>query len=231
MILKVFDLHKSYFNGKSQYEALKGISFGVESGEFVSIMGPSGSGKSTLLNLLAGFDKPTSGQVIIKDTDLSDMSESEKALFRRNNIGFVFQSFCLLSDLSALENVMMPLLVCGRSFKEAKEEAFKYLELVGLMDKAKNKPEELSGGQQQRAAIARALITKPPILLADEPTGNLDSKNGEEILKLLKDINEKNGQTIIIVTHSEEAAEYTKKRITLKDGQINSSSVSAGGRL
>jgi putative ABC transport system ATP-binding protein len=228
MIINIKNLGKIYKNGDIEVEALKNVNMSIDKGEFVSIMGPSGSGKSTLLNLVAGFDKPTSGTIAINGTDISSLSESDKASFRRKNIGFVFQSFCLLSDLSALENVMMPLLVCGAKYRVAREEALKCLETVGLADKASNKPEELSGGQQQRVAIARAVVTRPPVILADEPTGNLDSKNGESILALLAGLNRENGQTIIMVTHSEQAAEYSHRKIYFKDGLIDELSSKAG---
>lgn len=212
---------KTYNQGQpNEFTALKDINIHIGSGEFVSVMGESGSGKSTLLNLIAGFDNPTSGDVVINNENISKMSENQRAVFRNKSIGFVFQSFCLLSDLNVLENVYIPLLVQGVSKSEAKKRAMKYLELVNLQDKSKNKPEELSGGQKQRVAIARALAVEPSVILADEPTGNLDSSNGKEILELLGHLNKKDRKTILMVTHSQEAAGYTSRTICLKDGEI-----------
>lgn len=221
MILKISNIFKSFNNGKNEFQALKGIDLEVEKGEFIAIMGPSGSGKSTLLNIIAGFDNATSGDVTMAGEKITELSENSRARLRRKNIGFVFQSFCLFSDLTALENVMMPLLIEGQRKSKAKESSLKYLEYVNLADKSSNSPEEMSGGQQQRVAIARALVSNPAIILADEPTGNLDSKSGEDILTLLKNINQNKGNTIIMVTHSEEAASYAQRRIYLKDGSIH----------
>lgn len=221
MILKIDNLFKSFNNGKNAFQALRGVDLEVEKGEFIAIMGPSGSGKSTLLNIIAGFDNATSGDVTIAGEKITELSENSRARLRRKNIGFVFQSFCLFSDLTALENVMMPLLIEGQRKSKAKEFSLKYLEYVNLADKSSNSPEEMSGGQQQRVAIARALVSNPAIILADEPTGNLDSKSGEDILTLLKNINQNKGNTIIMVTHSEEAASYAQRRIYLKDGLIH----------
>lgn len=221
MVLNIEKLYKTYTTGKNEFQALRGVDLKVDKGEFISIMGPSGSGKSTLLNIIAGFDNATSGNVIIDGENITKFSENSRAKLRRRKIGFVFQSFCLLTDLTALENVMMPLLIAGHSKSKSKELALKYLDYVNLREKSNNRPEEMSGGQQQRVAIARALVTNPSILLADEPTGNLDSKNGEDILNLLKTINKKYGNTIIMVTHSEEAALFADRKIYLKDGLIN----------
>jgi putative ABC transport system ATP-binding protein len=215
-MVKVENVSRAFNKGANRFLALKEINLTIEKGELVSIMGPSGSGKSTLLNLIAGFDNPTEGTVSISDVEISSLSENKRAEIRRNLIGFVFQSFCLLPDLTACENVMMPLLVQGYNYAEAKKAAITYLKLVGLECKENNRPEELSGGQKQRVAIARALVTNPAVLLADEPTGNLDSKNGAEILNLLQEINESKNQTIIMVTHSVEASNIAHKKNLFK---------------
>jgi putative ABC transport system ATP-binding protein len=204
----------------NSFEALKGINLLVNQGDFVSIMGQSGSGKSTLLNLVAGFDNPSSGEILVNNNDICKMSENKRAIFRNKNISFIFQDFCLLSDLNVLENVLIPLLIQGYSLKEGKKIAYKHLEMVNMKSKYKNRPEELSGGQKQRVSIARALAMNTSIILADEPTGNLDSTTGREILELLKSLNEDKDITIIMVTHSQEAASYTDKVITIKDGMI-----------
>lgn len=221
MIVKVRELKKKYGKENNEFEALKGIELSINEGEFISIMGESGSGKSTLLNIIAGFDSATSGSVLYDNTDITKLSENDKAKFRQGNIGFVFQSFCLLSDLSALENVMMPMLMRGISKKEAKEKAVELLKLVKLGNKLNNMPEELSGGQQQRVAIVRALATDPPIILADEPTGKLDSENAREILELLFKINKQYNKTIVMVTHSQKATKYSDKIVFIKDGKID----------
>jgi len=220
-LLNLISVSKTYNLGKSNsFQALDKIYLSVAKGEFVSIMGQSGSGKSTLLNLIAGFDNPTSGEIMVNGQDIGKMSENKRAIFRSKNIGFIFQDFCLLSDLSVSENIMIPLLIQGVSISEAKKIAYDYLNKVNMESKAKNKPEELSGGQKQRVAIARSLAGKPSIVLADEPTGNLDSKNGNEILQILSELNKSQNMTIIMVTHSHEAANHTNRIINIKDGSI-----------
>ena len=223
-MIKVVDLGKSYFNGKTVFHALADINLEIFDGEFLAIMGQSGSGKSTLLNLIAGLDNPTKGSIVIDDQEISGMTEGGRIMVRREKMGFVFQSFHLLLDLTVLENIMMPLLIKGISYKKSKESAIRLLSLVGLSQKCRSKPEELSGGQKQRVAIARSLASSPTILLADEPTGNLDSANGKEILELLKKVNKTTGLTIILVTHSQKASEFADRKVFLEDGRLVESS-------
>lgn len=220
MIIKIQNLKKVYGKGEGAFTALDGVNCVINEGEFVCIMGESGSGKSTLLNLMAGFDNATSGKVYCDETIITELSENDRAIFRQDNISFIFQSFCLLNDLSALENVMMPLLIKGESEKKSKEKAKDVLKSLGLDGKFNNKPEELSGGQQQRVAIARALVSDTDVILADEPTGKLDSKNAIEVLNILKQINKEYNKTIIMVTHSADASKYTDRIIYIKDGKI-----------
>nr|WP_330407796.1 ABC transporter ATP-binding protein [Clostridioides difficile] len=199
---------------------LKEVSLQVMKGEFVSIMGQSGSGKSTLLYILGGLDTPTSGKVYMNGADISHFNDEKMSIIRRRNIGFVFQFYNLIPNLNVEENIMLPLLLDGKNLKDYKNQLNEILDIVGLTDRRKHTPRELSGGQQQRVAIARALIGKPEILFADEPTGNLDSKTGIEIIDLLNKINRDNGQTIIMVTHSPEAAKSSSRTITVSDGLI-----------
>ncbi|MCC0679602.1 ABC transporter ATP-binding protein [Clostridioides sp. ES-S-0005-03] len=201
-------------------KVLKDISLQVMKGEFVSIMGQSGSGKSTLLYILGRLDTPTSGKVYMNGTDISHFNDDKMSIIRRRNIGFVFQFYNLIPNLNVEENIMLPLLLDGKKMNDYKNQLNDILEIVGLSDKRKHIPRKLSGGQQQRVAIARALIGKPEILFADEPTGNLDSKTGAEIMQLLRKINQESGQTIIMVTHSPEAAGSSNRIITVLDGVI-----------
>jgi len=205
--------------GNTTVHALRGVSFEAEEGEFVSMVGTSGSGKSTLLNLVGGLMKPTSGKVYVKSEDLTRMNENELALFRRRYIGFVFQSFNLINTLTALENVELPLVFSNISSKEREKKVRALLKDFGLEDRLHHKPTELSGGQQQRVSIARAIITEPEIILADEPTGNLDSKTSEEIMEVLYALNKK-GQTFLVVTHDMDVANYGTRIIHLSDGKI-----------
>nr|WP_288974890.1 ABC transporter ATP-binding protein [uncultured Blautia sp.] len=192
----------------------------VNRGEFVSIMGPSGSGKSTLLYILGGLDAPTSGHVFLNGTDISGFDDEKMSRIRRQKIGFVFQFYNLIPNLNVEENIMLPLLLDGKKTKDHQEQISRILEVTGLSDRRRHTPRELSGGQQQRVAIARALIGSPEILFADEPTGNLDSKTGTEIMNLLCEINRRSGQTIIMVTHSPEAAKCSSRMITVQDGAL-----------
>jgi putative ABC transport system ATP-binding protein len=220
VIIEALDLCKTYKLGEVDIEVLKDVNFEISQGEFVSLMGPSGSGKSTLLYLLGGLDKPTSGSIRIKGRELSAMEDKEQSEMRRSQIGFVFQFYNLVPNLNLEENIMLPILLDGKKLKENKSKLDEILELVGLSDRRKHTPRELSGGQQQRVAIARALVNEPDIILADEPTGNLDSKTGTEILELFKRINEEKNKTIVQVTHSNEAAGYSTRLINVKDGRV-----------
>lgn len=201
-------------------KVLKDVSLEVAQGEFVSIMGPSGSGKSTLLYILGGLDAPTSGQVLLNGIDISRLQDEKMSRIRRQKIGFIFQFYNLIPNLNVEENIMLPLLLDGKKMGNYKKKLNHILEVVGLSDRRKHTPRELSGGQQQRVAIARALIGNPEILFADEPTGNLDSKTGAEIMNLLQEINLRSGQTIMMVTHSPEAAKSSSRIITVQDGMI-----------
>ncbi|MEM5827939.1 MAG: ABC transporter ATP-binding protein [Candidatus Aenigmatarchaeota archaeon] len=219
-IIKLIDVWKSYKIGDSEITVLKGINLKVKEGEFISLLGPSGSGKSTLLHIIGCLDKPTKGKVIIDGKDVSKLNDNELALLRREKIGFVFQFYFLFPYLNAIENVMLPMLLAGKSKREAEERAKELLEKVGL-EKSRfyNKPNQLSGGQQQKVAIARALANNPKILLADEPTGNLDSKSAEEVMNIFKKIN-RDGTTIIMVTHNIELTKYSNRVIRIKDGKL-----------
>lgn len=219
MIIEVKELHKTYDTGKIQVEALKDINFSVEKGEFVSIMGASGSGKSTLMNILGCLDSVTDGEYILDNENVAGLKENKLAVIRNKKIGFVFQSFNLLPKLSTLQNVELPLIYGGYSKAKRRQAAKEALDKVGLTDRLKHKPNELSGGQRQRVAIARALVTSPAIILADEPTGNLDSKASVEIMEIFKNLND-GGATVVMVTHEPEIAEHSKRIITFKDGEI-----------
>lgn len=213
------DLRKQYVLGGETVQALRGITFDAPEGDYIAIMGPSGSGKSTLLNLLGCLDKPTSGNFFLGDLDVAAMSDDERAEVRSTRIGFVFQSFYLLPALSVVENIEVPLLYSGRLGRESRERAIELATQVGLGERLSHRPTQLSGGQQQRVAIARSLINDPRFLLADEPTGNLDSRTTAEILELLAELNDA-GRTIFMVTHEPDVAERTRRRIVLHDGEV-----------
>ncbi|QDU57690.1 ABC transporter ATP-binding protein [Aeoliella mucimassa] len=215
----IHDLHKQYVLGGETVHALRGVSFDVPEGDYVSIMGPSGSGKSTLLNLLGCLDTPTSGNFFLGDLDVAKIDDDQRAEVRSTLIGFVFQSFYLLPALTVVENIEVPLLYSGRLTKESRERAISLAEQVGLGSRLEHRPTQLSGGQQQRVAIARSLVNDPRFLLADEPTGNLDSSTTAEILALLDALN-REGRTILMVTHEPEVADHTKRKIVLRDGQV-----------
>lgn len=208
-------------------EILKGINFQVDRGQFVAIMGASGSGKSTLLGLLAGLDSPTSGSIFLDGEDIVGLDEDDLALLRGRKVGFVFQSYQLISTLTAEENVLMPLELAG-GMQGGRERARELLDTVGLLDRRDHYPVQLSGGEQQRVALARAFVMRPPILMADEPTGNLDSKNGRLVLDLLLQLNRKEQTTLLLVTHDQELASYADRRITLRDGMILSDELREG---
>lgn len=223
-IIKVENVKKIYKMGDNEVRALDGVSLVVEEGEFLIVMGPSGSGKTTLLHLMGCLDKPTEGEIYIASTPVSKLNDSQLAKIRNKMVGFVFQQFNLLPRLTALENVELPMIYAGVPKSARRKKAKELLELVGLGDRLHHRPTQLSGGQMQRVAIARALANDPMVLLADEPTGNLDSKSGEEILKIFSELNER-GQTIIIVTHDPEVAKHAGRIVRMRDGKIVSEEV------
>jgi len=229
-VLETRQLRKVHGEGEAQVEALKGVDLIVRRGEMLAIMGRSGSGKSTLLTLLGGVDVPSSGQVLLENRDIATMSDDERTLVRRRRIGFIFQSFNLLPILSAEENVSLPLELDGVNVKESRKRAMEMLELVQLSKRAHHVPAKLSGGEQQRVAIARALAIRPAILLADEPTGNLDSNNGKKVIQMLRQLVTEQGQTIIMVTHDPQVAALADRIIYLFDGQIEREEFPEGSR-
>ena len=219
-VIRLQDVRKEYVVGDSHIHALDGVSLTVSPGEFVCISGRSGSGKSTMLNMLAGLEKPTSGEIVILDKHIENMSESARIRFRRQYIGFVFQSYNLMPQYTAVENVELPLMLRGVGRKERRRQALAVMEQVGIVSHAEHKPSELSGGQQQRVGIARALITKPPIVFADELTGNLDTKTSAEIMDLLTGLFRSSGTTFLLVSHDPDMSRYTDRTIHLLDGKI-----------
>ena len=229
-IIKLDDVWKTYRMGEVKVNALQGLDLAIKEGEFVAIMGPSGSGKSTAVNMVGALDIPTKGKIYLEDHDISKLSESDLAQIRGKKIGFIFQQFNLINTLSALENVALPMVFQGVSKEERIERARNILEMVDLGDRINHKPTELSGGQQQRVAIARALANNPEVVLADEPTGNLDSKTGETVMDFLGNLNKKEGKTIIMVTHDMNVAKHAHRIEFLKDGIIvKSKKLSKGG--
>jgi putative ABC transport system ATP-binding protein len=224
MIIKTNELKRSFSLGSETVEALKGIDLEVSKGEFISIMGPSGSGKTTLMNIIGCLDTPTSGEYLLNNQPVNNFNDDELARIRNKEIGFVFQSFHLLAKNSALNNVLLPMKYAGADLEEAELRARHVLDQVGLSDRINHGPSELSGGQQQRVAIARALVNKPSMIIADEPTGNLDSKTGDYVMGLFKELNEE-GQTIILITHEEDIANQSKRIINIKDGLIEHDSI------
>ena len=221
MIIETQNLVKTFQVGSEEVQALKGVNLSVNKGEFLSIMGPSGSGKTTLMNIIGCLDTPSSGKYYLNNKLVNELDDDELAIIRNKEIGFVFQSFHLLARNSALNNVMLPLKYAGIKESDAYQRAKEVLEKVGLINRVNHSPSELSGGQQQRVAIARALVNKPSIIFADEPTGNLDSQTGNDVMKLFQELNDQ-GQTIILITHEEDIAMQSKRTITIKDGLIES---------
>ncbi len=219
-IIKLEDVWKIYQLGKQELTVLRGVTLEIKKGDFIAVLGPSGSGKSTLLHMLGCLDLPTKGRLFLDNRDVSLLSEDELAIIRGQKVGFIFQQFNLLLNLTAIENVMLPMIFSGTDEKKRKERARELLSWVGLGDRLTHRPTELSGGEQQRVAISRALANDPEIIVADEPTGNLDSATGEKVMKTLSDFNEKNGKTVIIVTHDMEVASHARRIIHIKDGQI-----------
>ena len=229
-MLKVINLQKDFKNNRNTFKILKDINLDVKEGEFLSIMGPSGAGKTTLLNILSTVDKPTSGKVYYENKDINKMSNKELSKFRRDNIGFIFQDYNLLDSMSVEDNIALPLVIANEKQSKIKSEIIKLSKFFGIEAHLKKYPYELSGGQKQRVATARALITSPKIIFADEPTGALDSKSSSELLNCLKEMNEKFNVTVIMVTHDPFSASYSKKVIFIKDGKLNARIDSGGNR-
>lgn len=220
-IVQIRDLTKLYRQGDIEVRALHSISLDIARGEFLALMGPSGSGKSTLLHIIAGIDRPTNGRCVVQGTEVGELSEAELADWRNNHVGFVFQTFNLIPVLTAYENVELPLLLTRLSAKERRQHVEAALELVGLADRMRHLPKQLSGGQEQRVAIARALATDPTLLVADEPTGNLDAHSAAEILSLLQTLNQRADKTVIMVTHDPKAAAYARRTVHLEKGELS----------
>ena len=227
-LIQIKDMYKIYEMGSEKVHALDGVNLTINEHEFVAIVGPSGSGKSTLMNMIGCLDTPTSGKYLLEGKDISKMKDSQLTMIRRQKVGFIFQQFNLLSKSSALENVELPAMYNGANSKERKSRSVEALTRVGLGDRLRHKPSELSGGQQQRVAIARALVNNPPVLLADEPTGNLDSHSGAEVMNMIKELHAQ-GNTIILITHDHEVAEHAPRIIEIKDGKITSD-IDRGGK-
>ncbi len=219
-IIETVDLVKEYPQGETALRVLKGINMKVEEGDFMAIMGPSGSGKSTLLNMIGALDKPTSGTVLIRGVDISTLNDNQLADLRSKEIGFIFQFFNLISRMKALDNVALPMAIAGIPRSERRERAAKLLEMVGLGERMHHRPTELSGGEQQRVAIARALVNDPAVVLCDEVTGNLDSGTGDDIMQLMRTLNNEEGKTFVLITHDPVVAQSTDRLITLHDGEI-----------
>ena len=220
MMIEAINISKIYAIGSQKTQALKDIDLKVERGEFVSLMGPSGSGKSTLLYILGGLDKADSGSVLVGGREIGKMNDTDESAMRRDDIGFVFQAYNLIDNLTVEENILIPVLLSGKKRKDVTGQLEELLKAVGLYEHRRHRPMELSGGQQQRTAIARALISRPEVIFADEPTGNLDSQSGGDVLELLKMLNRQYGVTVLMVTHSEDAARYADRIVRLKDGRI-----------
>ncbi|MCX6082591.1 MAG: ABC transporter ATP-binding protein [Chloroflexi bacterium] len=219
-VAKIDNVTRKFKIGKVETQALRGVNLSIESGEFTALVGPSGSGKTTLLQLIGCLDQPSTGKIFINGKDVSNLNRNQRADMRRGTIGFVFQFFALIPTLSAYENVELPLLLAGQSAANRHDRVTKLLEAVGLSDRANNRPDQLSGGQQQRVAIARALATEPSLILADEPTANLDTANGEQVMEIMTRLNQETGVTFVFATHDPRVIKYAKRVVTLRDGLI-----------
>jgi putative ABC transport system ATP-binding protein len=219
-VTKIENVTRTYKIGKLETQALRGVNLSIESGEFTALVGPSGSGKTTLLQLIGCLDQPTSGRVYINGKDVSQLNRNQRADVRRGTIGFIFQFFALIPTLTAYENIEMPLLLTGVKAAERKQRVMKLLEAVGLSDRAHHRPDQLSGGEQQRVAIARALSTNPSLILADEPTANLDTPNGQQVMEIMTRLNQETGVTFVFATHDPRVIKYARRTVTLRDGQV-----------
>ena len=219
-VVKIENITRVYQVGKVETQALRGVNLSIENGEFTALVGPSGSGKTTLLQMIGCLDQPTSGRVFINDKDVTTLNRNQRADMRRGTIGFIFQFFALIPTLTAYENVEMPLLLNGHSPKERRERVMELLKAVDLTDRANNRPDQLSGGQQQRVAVARALASKPTLILADEPTANLDTENGKQVMEIMKKLNKETGVTFVFATHDPRVINYANRVVTLQDGLI-----------
>ncbi len=223
-VVKIENVTRVYQVGKIETQALRGVNLSIGNGEFTALVGPSGSGKTTLLQMIGCLDQPTSGRVIINDKDVTTLNRNQRADMRRGTIGFIFQFFALIPTLTAYENVEMPLLLNGHSPKERRERIMELLKAVDLTDRADNRPDQLSGGQQQRVAVARALAPKPTLILADEPTANLDTANGKQVMEIMQRLNKETGVTFVFATHDPRVINYANRVVTLKDGLIEKDS-------
>jgi putative ABC transport system ATP-binding protein len=223
-VVKIEKVTRTYKIGKVETQALRGVDLCIENGEFTALIGPSGSGKTTLLQMIGCLDQPTTGRVLINDKDVTRLNRNQRADMRRGTIGFIFQFFALIPTLSAYENVEMPLLLNGHTPKERKERVMELLKAVDLVDRANNRPDQLSGGQQQRVAVARALASRPTLVLADEPTANLDTENGKQVMEIMKRLNKETGVTFIFATHDPRVIGYADRVVTLQDGRITKDS-------
>ena len=225
-VVKIENITRVYQVGAVETQALRGVNLTIENGEFTALVGPSGSGKTTLLQMIGCLDQPTSGRVIVNNNDVTRLNRNQRADMRRGHIGFIFQFFALIPTLTAYENVEMPLLLNGHTPKERRERVMELLKAVDLADRANNRPDQLSGGQQQRVAIARALAPKPALILADEPTANLDTANGQQVMEIMKKLNKETGVTFVFATHDPRVISYATRVVTLKDGVIEKDSAS-----
>ena len=225
-VVKIENVARVYKIGKVETQALRGVNLTIESGEFTALVGPSGSGKTTLLQMIGCLDQPSTGKVFINNKDVTSLNRNQRADMRRGTIGFVFQFFALIPTLTAYENVEMPLLLNGHTPKERKERVMELLKAVDLADRANNRPDQLSGGQQQRVAVARALASKPTLILADEPTANLDTTNGKQVMEIMQRLNKETGVTFVFATHDPRVISYAKRVVTLRDGVIEKESSS-----